>query len=86
MQNDKARMIKEDILKIIKDARLSHKQTTFVLAEYAMNLCDYPLGTPTEEFQELEAKRILCDHNDGHAPYSPRYTVWRINSERPRGL
>lgn len=75
MQNDMARMIKEDILTIIKDARLSHKQTTFALAEYAMNLCDYPLGTPTEEFQELEAKRILCDHNDGHAPYSPRYIL-----------
>lgn len=67
--------IQRDILKIIQNPRLSHRQTTFALAEYAENLCEYPQDTPVEEFRDLEAKRILCDHNDGHAPYCPRYIL-----------
>ncbi len=67
--------VQQDILQIIKNPRLSHKQTIFALAEYAENLCDYPKGTPIAAFQELESQRILCDHNDGHAPYSPRYIL-----------
>lgn len=67
--------IQQDILQIIQDTRLTHRQCTFALAEYAENLCDYPEGAPMDAFRELEAKRILCDHNDGHAPYAPRYIL-----------
>lgn len=41
--------IQRDILKIIQNPRLSHRQTTFALAEYAENLCEYPQDTPVEE-------------------------------------
>lgn len=67
--------IQQDILEIIRDLRLTPRQSTYALAEYAENLCSYPEGAPVEEFRALEAQRILCDHNDGHAPYTPRYIL-----------
>jgi len=67
--------IQREIMDIILDPRRSNRQIAFALAEYAENLCDYPSGAPVEAFRRLEAQGILCDHNDGHAPYAPRYLL-----------
>ncbi len=67
--------IQQQIRQILLDARKTERQTTFALAEYAQNLCDYPRGAPMVAFRRLESKGILCDHNDGHAPYAPRYLL-----------
>lgn len=71
---EKLNEVKSQVMKIILDPAKTHRQTVYELAEAAENLCDYPDGVP-EDFYRLEKLGILCDHNDGHAPYCPRYIL-----------
>lgn len=62
-----------DVLNIIKDRSLTYEQKIVSLAKTAENTLNV-LDTP-EKFQELKREGIICDLNEGNAPYRPRYIV-----------
>lgn len=65
---------KESVLEIIKNASLTYEQQTYGLAKLAENQLPYPNGAD-EKFFELVHKGIICDLDEGHAPYAPRYIL-----------
>ncbi len=65
---------KEAVLEIIKNKSLTYEQQTHGLAKLAENQLPYPDGAD-ENFFELVHKGIICDLDEGHAPYAPRYIL-----------
>ncbi len=61
------------ILNIIKDRTLTYEQKIVSLARAAENtLSVLPIS---KEIQEYRREGIICDLNEGNAPYRPRYIV-----------
>lgn len=65
---------KQSVLDIIKNPSLTYEQQTYALAKLAENQLPYPDGAD-EKFFELYNKGIICDLDEGHAPYAPRYIL-----------
>lgn len=65
---------KKDVLDIIKNPALTYEQQTYNLAKLAENVLPYPKGAD-EKFIELVNKGIICELDEGHAPYAPRYIL-----------
>jgi len=63
----------DDILKIIKDTSLTYEQKVLALARAAENSIK-PLKID-EETQKYRDAGVICDLNEGSAPYRPRYIV-----------
>lgn len=62
-----------DILSIIKDKSVTYDQKIINLARAAEETLNVlPI---TEKAQKLMEEGIICDLNEGHAPYRPRYIV-----------
>lgn len=62
-----------DILSIIKDRTQTYEQKIVSLARAAENTLD--VLPVSKELQEYMRKGIICDLNEGNAPYRPRYIV-----------
>jgi YjjI family glycine radical enzyme len=63
----------ETILKIIKDKTLTYEQKIITLAHEAearLNVLNI-----ASDVQQLRKEGIICDLNEGNAPYRPRYIV-----------
>jgi len=65
---------KKEVLDIIKNSSLTYEQQTSGLAKLAENQLLYPDGAD-KKFFELVEKGIICDLDEGHAPYAPRYIL-----------
>jgi YjjI family glycine radical enzyme len=65
---------KKEVLDIIKNSSLTYEQQTYGLAKLAENQLLYPDGAD-KNFFELVEKGIICDLDEGHAPYAPRYIL-----------
>lgn len=65
---------RESVLDIIKNGSLTYEQQTYNLAKLAENQLPYPEGADNKFF-ELVEKGIICDLDEGHAPYAPRYIL-----------
>ncbi|MEG1774325.1 MAG: YjjI family glycine radical enzyme, partial [Oscillospiraceae bacterium] len=63
----------KNVLAILQDSTKTHEQTMMALAKAGENLLDTP-GV-SSEYDEMKAKGLICDLNEGHAPYSPRYIL-----------
>lgn len=57
-----------------KDKAQTYEQQTFRLAKLAENSLDYPVAKD-DAFYDLYAKGEICDLDEGHAPYAPRYIL-----------
>ena len=57
-----------------KDTAQTYEQQTFRLAKLAENSLDYPVAND-DAFYDLYAKGEICDLDEGHAPYAPRYIL-----------
>lgn len=62
-----------NILSIIKDRTLTYEQKLISLARAAENTLQ--VLPVSEELKEYKAEGIICDLNEGNAPYRPRYIV-----------
>lgn len=61
------------ILKVIKDNTLTYQQKLLALAgsaEASLNVLDI-----SDDIQKLREEGVICDLNEGNAPYRPRYIV-----------
>jgi YjjI family glycine radical enzyme len=63
----------DNILQIIKDKTLTYEQRVLTLARAAEN--DLDVLNIAEDTQKYRDEGIICDLNEGHAPYRPRYIV-----------
>ena len=62
-----------DVMKIISDTSLTYRQQIIALARLAES---YDTTLPlTEEEKQMKEDAILCDLNEGAAPYRPRYII-----------
>ena len=62
-----------DVMKIISDTSLTYRQQIIALARLAES---YDTSLPlTEEEKQMKEDAILCDLNEGAAPYRPRYII-----------
>lgn len=62
-----------DAISVITDAKLEYRQKRAALASVAESSLPYPsIG---ERAAGLLAAGVLCDLNEGHAPYRPRYIL-----------
>jgi YjjI family glycine radical enzyme len=66
-------VIMSDILNIIKDRTQTYQQKLVSLARAAENTLQ--VLPVSEEFLSYKAEGIICDLNEGNAPYRPRYIV-----------
>ena len=63
----------DEIMRIITDETQDYHQKKSSLAAAAENVLSYPdLSPEAGEYLEL---KIICDLNEGHAPYRPRYIL-----------
>lgn len=68
---------REQILNTVKDGSLTHEQKVATMARQADSLLEvlqYPEGLK-ERMDLLQADKIICDLNEGHAPMRPRYII-----------
>lgn len=65
---------KKAVLETIQDSSLTYEQQVSRLAKIAENQLPYPEGAD-EKFFELMEKGIICDLDEGHAPFAPRYCL-----------
>ncbi len=63
----------QEVRNIIQNPTLTHEQTMMSLAKAAENILVTP-GVP-EEYYQMWRDGLICDLNEGHAPYSPRYIL-----------
>ena len=64
-----------DVVKAIQqDTAQTYGQQTSRLAKIAENVMDYPVKGE-DAFYELYDKGEICDLDEGHAPYAPRYIL-----------
>lgn len=66
--------VKEEVKKTIGDGSLTYQQQTSRLAKIAENVLDYPIG-PDHLFYQLYDQGQVCDLDEGHGPYAPRYVL-----------
>jgi YjjI family glycine radical enzyme len=66
-------VIMNDILSIIKDRTQTYEQKLVSLARAAENTLE--VLPVSKEVQEYKREGIICDLNEGNAPYRPRYIV-----------
>lgn len=64
---------RKEVLNTIKDTSLTYEQQTSRLAKLAENSIEYPVENDT--FYELYNTLEICDLDEGHAPYAPRYIL-----------
>ncbi len=67
--------VRENVLNIVCDTKLTHTQQVHKLAKTAENLLPNPQGPSTSEFERLVEDGQLCEMGEGHAPYSARYIL-----------
>ena len=60
-----------DALNIVKDTTLTYDQTLLALAKLGENTDDSIIYS--EDYYKAKAAGALCDLNEGHLPYRPRY-------------
>ena len=65
--------MKETVMNIIKDKSLTYEMKVLSLARAAENSIDV-LGISNKSKMYQDAG-VICDLNEGHAPYRPRYIV-----------
>lgn len=63
----------ENILKVIKDKTLTYEQKVLTLAHEAE--ASLKVLNISSEVQQLRDEGVICDLNEGNAPYRPRYIV-----------
>ena len=66
--------IKEEVLNTIGNKALTYEQQTSRLAKIAENILDYPVANE-DDFYNLYDLGEICDLDEGHAPYAPRYIL-----------
>lgn len=65
--------MEQQVLDILRDGKLEYKQKRAALAALAENALPYPkIGDEARTYLESGA---ICDLNEGHAPYRPRYVL-----------
>ncbi|WP_455257102.1 YjjI family glycine radical enzyme [Peptoniphilus asaccharolyticus] len=64
---------RKEVLNTIKDTSLTYEQQTYRLAKLAENSLEYPVDG--NEFYDLYNTLEICDLDEGHAPYAPRYIL-----------
>lgn len=67
--------VRENVLNIVCDTKLTHTQQVHKLAKTAENLLPNPQCPSTSEFERLIEDGQLCEMGEGHAPYSARYIL-----------
>ena len=66
--------VRDAVREIQQDTAQTYGQQTSRLAKIAENVMDYPVGEE-DAFYELYDKGEICDLDEGHAPYAPRYIL-----------
>lgn len=66
--------VRDAVKEIQQDTAQTYGQQTSRLAKIAENVMDYPVGEE-DAFYELYDKGEICDLDEGHAPYAPRYIL-----------
>ena len=66
--------VRDAVKAIQQDTAQTYGQQTSRLAKIAENVMDYPV-TGEDAFYELYDKGEICDLDEGHAPYAPRYIL-----------
>lgn len=64
---------RQEVLNTIKDTSQTYEQQTYRLAKLAENSLEYPVNG--NDFYELYNTLEICDLDEGHAPYAPRYIL-----------
>ena len=70
---DKVEQIRDEVLAVVCSRSMTHEQKIAALAHKSGSLLDV-LDLP-EGLQSLKEKGIICDLNEGPAPFRPRYIV-----------
>ncbi|WMM24780.1 YjjI family glycine radical enzyme [Tissierella sp. MB52-C2] len=71
---DKVEDIKKEVMNTIENQSLTYEQQTYRLSKIAENVMDYPI-LKNDLFYEMYNKGKICDLDEGHAPYAPRYIL-----------
>ena len=66
--------VRDAVKAIQQDTAQTYGQQTSRLAKIAENIMDYPVKGE-DAFYELYDKGEICDLDEGHAPYAPRYIL-----------
>lgn len=66
--------VRDAVKAIQQDTAQTYGQQTSRLAKIAENVMDYPVKGE-DAFYELYDKGEICDLDEGHAPYAPRYIL-----------
>ncbi|KXB68231.1 glycine radical enzyme, YjjI family [Aedoeadaptatus coxii] len=66
--------VRDAVKAIQQDTAQTYGQQTSRLAKIAENVMDYPVKGE-DAFYELYDKSEICDLDEGHAPYAPRYIL-----------
>ncbi len=66
--------LQDEVLNTINNKALTYEQQTYRLAKIAENAVDYPVAKDDEFYNMYESLEI-CDLDEGHAPYAPRYIL-----------
>ena len=66
--------VRDAVKAIQQDTAQTYGQQTSHLAKIAENVMDYPVKGE-DAFYELYDKGEICDLDEGHAPYAPRYIL-----------
>ncbi|MDO5037366.1 MAG: YjjI family glycine radical enzyme [Tissierellia bacterium] len=66
--------LQKSVKEVLQDPSLTYEQQTFRLAKLAENSLDYPVAKE-DPFYDLYERGEICDLDEGHAPYAPRYVL-----------
>ncbi|EFI41998.1 YjjI family glycine radical enzyme [Peptoniphilus sp. oral taxon 386] len=66
--------IKNEVLNTMQNPALTYEQQTSRLAKISENIMDYPVNE-NDDFYNLYELGEICDLDEGHAPYAPRYIL-----------
>ncbi|MDY3118062.1 MAG: YjjI family glycine radical enzyme [Peptoniphilus sp.] len=66
--------VQQAVRDVQKDTAQTYEQQTYRLAKIAENSMDYPVAKD-DAFYDLYEKGEICDLDEGHAPYAPRYIL-----------
>ena len=72
---DQISELRNNVLGIMENPRLTHEQQAFNLAAAAQNSLPQVPGPCTDEFERLRLEGLLSDMGEGHYPYVPRYII-----------
>ena len=71
---DKVEGYKREVMNTLENQSLTYEQQTYRLAKIAENIMDYPVSKD-DLFYEMYNEGKICDLDEGHAPYAPRYIL-----------